>query len=410
MSDRFIYIVGKPDPQSESLESIHRLGYKAGILLDSNANLKHPELYDRVVSVDFAALDDELTRLEREDLKMAGLVCTYENYIIGKARIGTHFQVASPSLASAEMSTDKSLMRRAFMAADPTITPNFTTVNALGEALAFATKKGYPLILKPTNLVKSLLVLKCSNEDELRANFAYASSSIGDLYKKYNIYDREPQLIIEEYIVGKTCSIAAFVDEQGTPYFCDGIVALTGAQDINVADNYLYSRHLPASFSDKLTAQLFDVAEKGIRALDMRSTPAHVELIYNDNEVKLIEIGARIGGYRPRMYQYSYGTDLVEQEVRLALGEKPNLIGTFKAYSAVYELFPTQEGLFAGVTGTPDTNNYTYYAVKAREGQQIGPAKSGYKAAVIIIVVHSDIRQFTAICDTIDTLNVRVTS
>jgi biotin carboxylase len=408
MDDQYIYIVGKPDPQSESREAIHRLGYKTGLLLDSRASTKHPELYERVISIDFSSIDTEIARLETLDLKMAGLLCTYENYIVAKAKIGEHFAVPTPSLLSAQRSTDKSLMRQAFIDADPAITPNFTAVNSLAEALIFAEAKGYPLMLKPTNLVKSLLVLRCNDKKELIENYEYASNTIQGLYEKYDIYDREPQLIIEECIIGKTCSIAAFVDNNGTPHFCEGIASLTSAQEIKVSDNYLYSRHLPATFNDDLTKKLFDVAEKGIRALEMRAIPAHVELIYNENEVKLIEIGARIGGYRPRMYEYSYGLDLIDQELRLAVGQQPQLRGSFKAFSAVYELFPEHEGAFAGVDGVVDTSLYHYYAVKARTDQLIGPAKNGYKAAVIIIVVEQDEQRFNEICKTIDNLRVRV--
>lgn len=406
MDDRFIYIIGKPDPQAKFLESIHRLGYKAGVLLDSKLSLKHPEIYDRVVIVDFALIDDELPRLGQLDLSIYGLVCTYENYIIAKAKIGHYFNVATTNLESAQLSTDKLLMRQAFLNKDSSITPSFTSINSIDDALAFANDKGYPLIIKPTNLVKSLLVMRCNDDDELVANFTYAQNSIEDLYKKYNIYGREPQLIIEEYITGKTCSIAAFVDADGIAYFCQGIAGLTNAQEIGIDDNYVYTRHLPIELNDRLNTACFEVARKGIEALDMRSTAAHVELIYKGDDVKLIEIGARIGGYRPRMYDYSYGLNLFNQEVRLAIGKSPQLDGVFKAYSAVYELFPNREGSFDKIVGLVNTDDYMYYSVRATRGQVIGPAKNGYKAAATIIVVSSSKVTFASICQSVDRLSV----
>src|SRR5690606_3476259 len=102
----------------------------------------------------------------------------------------------------------------------------------------------------------------------------------------------------------------AFADHEGVPHFCDGIVSLKNAQDIGVDDNYIYSRTLPAQLSDELAKEMYTVADKGIRALKMKSVPAHVELMSGPAGLKIIEIGARIGGYRPRMYQYSYGIDL----------------------------------------------------------------------------------------------------
>lgn len=408
MSNSYIYIVGQPSPQSATIETIRSLGYKAGILSDTRLTLKNPELYDRIEKVDFENIDSEIKRLTSSGLSVAGLVCIYENYIVSKAKLSQAFNVPSLSIESAHLSTDKSRMRQAFINMDPSISPNFAPVNSLNEALGFARNYGYPLIIKPTNLVKSLLVLKCNNEKELTDNFTYAQKTIGILYEKYKIYDRVPQLIIEEFIAGEQYSIAAFVDNNGDTHFCNGIVSLKNAQDIGIDDNYLYSRMLPATLAEKEANEMFRVAEIGVRALGMTSVPAHIELITSPRGVKIVEIGARIGGYRPRMYDYSYGINLAAQEVKLAIGEKPELTGTFSTYSAVYELFPTTEGIFDGIIGEADTTQFTYYRVVAKKGQLTGPAKHGYKAAALVIVTHQNRATFKALCAQAETLRIGV--
>jgi biotin carboxylase len=408
VKESYIYIVGQPDVQSGTLDTIRRLGYKAGILSDTRLTLKNPDLYDRVEKVDFEHIDEELTRLDTLTLSIAGLVCTYENYVVSKAKLGEHFHVPSLSLESAKLCTDKSLMRQAFIDEDPSISPQFTTVSSIDDALAFAKTYGYPLIIKPTNLVKSLLVLRCDTEAQLIENVTYAQATIGALYEKYHIYEREAQLIIEEFIVGKQCSIAAFVDEHGTPHFCSGVVALTNAQDLHVDDNFLYKRELPADIDPELEKEMFRVAKAGVKALKMRSVPAHIELMYGPKGVKIIEIGARIGGYRPRMYKYSYGLDLIEQEVKLAIAEQPSLEGTLSTFCAVYELFPETEGAFTSVLGSIDTSTLAYYRESAKVGQTVGPAKNGYKASAIIIVAHPSREDFEAICAQVEQLSIEV--
>lgn len=405
-----IYIVGQPDPQSETAQAIRNLGYRSGILLDRQLTLSRPEDYDRVERVDFGDMTNELQRLSENELSVAGLVCTYENYVVAKAMLAEHFDVAGLSVESARLSTDKSLMRRAFLDKNPAISPDFAVIDSVETALTYARTHHYPLIIKPTNLVKSLLVLKCNDEADLIEKVSYALSSIGDLYQKYHIYDRSPQLIIEDFITGQQCSIAAFVDETGTPHFCDGIVGLKNAQDIGRDDNFLYSRTLPLELPTALTEQLFDVARQGIEALKMTSVPAHVELMYGPDGVKLIEIGARIGGYRPRMYRYSHGLDLTTQEVRLSLGEQPELSGKLRQHCAVFELFPEVKGEYVGVSGHREPQRFTYYRETARPGQHIGPAKHGYKAAAIVIVTHEDPTTFSSLCHTVDQLHVEVRS
>lgn len=407
MNTPYIYVVGQPDRKSGVVDIIHSLGYKAGILLDAHLEKNSLTEYDRILEVNYDAIDAELERLDALDLDIAGFICTFENYVVAKAKLGEHFSTPALSLESARLATDKSLMRQAFLDADRSISPDFSTVDSLEQALTFANAHSYPLIIKPTNLVKSLLVLKCDNEAQLVERFTYASETIGALYEKYKIYDRAPQLIIEEFIVGEQFSIAAFVDAEGTPHFCDGIVSLKNAQDIHVDDNYLYSRTLPAVLPDEQIAEMYAVAEKGVRALKMRSVPAHIELMSGPQGTKIIEIGARIGGYRPRMYKLSYGTDLITQEVKLAIGQKPDLAGDFHAYTAVYELFPDQEGVFVSVDGSFDPEALTYYHTAAA-GKLVGPAKNGFKAAGIIIVSHSDKKIFNTLCEDVETATVQV--
>jgi hypothetical protein len=155
---------------------------------------------------------------------------------------------------------------------------------------------------------------------------------------------------------------------------------------------------------------MFTAASAGIRALGMRSTPAHVELMYTDNEVKIIEIGARIGGYRPRMFASSYGISLPEQEIRLAVGELPMLNGVLSTHTAVFELFSKTEGIFQGIDGLLSPDEVEYYRIAARVGKLTGPAKQGYKAAAIIIIVEDDKQQFEKMCKKINKLSVKVAS
>jgi biotin carboxylase len=408
---KFIYLVGKPYPQSASVNRIRELGYSVGIFLDTNVQLKHPDLYDRVILLDFSSYKDIPRQLQNiKDLRVDGLICIYENYVLAKSVLGNMFNLPVPSIESAQLCTDKYLMRQAFMGVDSSITPRYELIRSESGLLNFAKKFSYPLIMKPTGLVKSLLVLRSDNEVELLNNYAFAKANIKKLYNTYHVYDRKPEIIIEEYVSGKSCSMAAFIDQSEKIHFCEGIASLTTAKEIGVADNYLYARQLPGIFSKILEAQLTEVAIKGIKALGMKSTPAHVELMYSADGVKIIEIGARLGGYRSRMYQYCYGVDLIEQEVHLALGQHLELRGSFANYCGTYELFPEKEGKFISLQGLVDPESYAYFSIKAKPGQLIGPAKNGYKAAAIIITTAPDKDTFLKRCHGIDSLKVMVSA
>jgi len=405
----YIFLVGRSDSHSESVTAIKKLGYKAGIFVDITVELDNPAQFDIIVPTDFSTAMPAYTL--PDGIMIAGLQCTYENYIVAKAKIGTSLSLAAISIESASAATDKLLMRDAFAKNASNFTPQFTEATSLVSVIEFANTYGYPVILKPTNLVKSLLVTKCSNEEELRHNFSYAQEHIAELYEKYGVKDRNPLLIIEEFVIGKSCSIAAFVDQKGNPHFCEGIVALQTAGDRGIDDNYLYARTVPLDVDNSLGQKLFEAARVGIQALGMSSTAAHVELIYTDNgSVYIIEIGARIGGYRPRMYAASYGINLHEQEVQLAAGNIPELTGQFKGPTAVVELFPNTPGEFVEITNETQLRNLpslTYLAIKAKPGEFVGKAATGYKACAIVMLHNANWQQFKQDLVFLDT-NVQV--
>lgn len=383
----YIFLVGRTDSHYESATAIRSLGYKVGIFQDTDIPLDDPTKFDAIIPVDFSA--SELAIDIPGDITIAGLQCTYENYIVAKARIAQKLNLPSISVDAALASTDKLLMRAAFAQKSSDFTPEFSVAATVDDTIAFAAQYGYPVIIKPTNLVKSLLVMRCNNEEELRSNFEFATNNIDELYKKYGVKDRPPQLIVEQFISGKLCSIAAFIDHTGTPHFCEGIVALTTANEHGADDNYLYARTLPLEVSEDMRSKLFAAATSGIRALNMRSTAAHVELIYTNDSVYIIEIGARIGGYRPRMYKASYGLDLHSQEVNLALGKVPELTATYSGPISVLELFPDAAGIYDSIANEATVRalpSVAYFSIKSTKGDPIGKAAEGHKASAIIIL------------------------
>lgn len=409
MNESFIYIVGQPDLKSGTIPTIRSLGYKPGLLRDARLKNTYSDAFDRVIDIDFSQLDEELSKLDSLNISAAGFVCTYENYIIAKSKISHHFNTYSIPTRSAEICTDKLLMRQSFMKTSSSISPAFSVIDHPSTALSFAKKHGYPVIIKPTGLVKSLLVMRCNSPQELEENVLYALDNIEPLYQRYRIYDRKPQLIIEEYMDGEQFSVASFVDNQGNPHFSEGVVSLTTAQDLGVDDTYLYKRQLPAGIDPALRDEMLRISSLGIKALDMKSTAAHIELMNTPSGVKIIEIGARIGGYRPRMYNYSYGIDMIKQDVRLSVGLKPELKGKLSKHCAVYEIFPDEEGVFTGMRGSLDLEQLAYYK-EVPHGSSIGPAKRGYKAAAIAIVTSQSAASFHRLCKKIETLSIEVSS
>lgn len=240
----YILIIGKPDLGAKSIEKIHQRGFDAALLMDTAAPTKYESSFDLVIPIDFSRFDEWLDSESWKQYEFAGTLCTYENYITAKAKFSEKVNLPSLSLESALLTTDKIKMREAFAKAAANFTVPHIEVHNEKDLLTFADRVGYPLILKPANLVKSLLVTTCHDEYELLHAYTHTASIISDLYKAQHIYDRQPAIIAEKFIVGQMYSIAGFTDARGELISCDDPVKLTTAAQIGFDDTFLFGRTL----------------------------------------------------------------------------------------------------------------------------------------------------------------------
>lgn len=341
---------------------------------------------------DFKTKESLLSTIDELPTPVDAVVTTYENYILPAAWIAEHLHLPGLPVSVAEACTDKFLMRSLFDTAPEKVSPAFATVSSEADVHAFAEAHSFPIILKPANLAKSLLVTKNHDIDELIANYAKSVNLLQSTYKKY-APNREPKLIIEEFLEGSIHSVDAFVDSEGTPQVLDQVVDYQTGYDIGYDDNFHYSRLLPSKLSSADQAALRHCAEVGIRALGMKNSPAHVEIIMTASGPRIVEIGARNGGYRERMHGIANGIDITGAMLELALGNTPAITAEKEEPCAVLELFPRTPGIFEGIENRETLESLSsleYLAVKAKPGQYVGKAADGYKMCAIVILHHTD--------------------
>lgn len=341
--------------------------------------------------------DAFLAAVDQMKQPVDAVLSVYENYVVAAARIADRLGLPGMPIAAAEACTDKYLMRSLFAQAPEQISPAYATVTSEADVVAFADTYGFPLILKPANLAKSLLVTKSNDLDELLHNYRQSSELLHGTYKKY-ASSRTPKLLIEEFLEGSVHSVDAFVDGTGTPRVLDHIVDYQTGYDIGYDDNFHYSRTIPSSLSATDQAALRHCAEVGIKALGMKNSPAHVEIIMTAKGPRIVEIGARNGGYRERMHKLANGIDITGAMLQTALGQKPVIAATKDGSCAVLELFPKTPGAFNGISEQEALErlpSLEYFSIKAAQGAYIGKSADGYKATAIVILANDDPAQFT---------------
>lgn len=389
-----ILIIGKKFSTLTDYLEAH--GHDYTLLQDVLATNFPDKKYRHRVVADFSSKASLLASIDDLAITPDAVISTYENYILPAAWIAQHLQVPGLPIETAEACTDKFLMRSLFDKAPEKISPAFATVADESELRAFAKHHSFPLILKPANLAKSLLVTKSSHLDELLANYQKSVDLLQSTYKKY-APNRQPKLIIEEFLEGSIHSVDAFVDSEGTPTVLDQVVDYQTGYDIGYDDNFHYSRILPSTLNSNDVATLRHCADVGIRALGMKNSPAHVEIIMTNEGPRIVEIGARNGGYRERMHQLANGIDITGISLDIALGKPPVVIATRNDACAVLELFPLTPGNYAGMSHKIELEalpSLSYVSVKAKDGTFVGKSADGYKMCAVIILHNTNQIQF----------------
>jgi biotin carboxylase len=388
-----ILIVGRKF--SHLTEYLLANGHEYTLLQDKTLTKSPDKVLKRRQVVDFSSKAAVLEAIDRLEITPDAAITVYENYILPTAWITEHLHLPGLPIEAAEACTDKFLMRSLFAKAPEKISPDFGIVENEEDLIEFAEKHTFPLILKPANLAKSLLVTKNHSMDELQQNYKKSVGLLASTYQKYAPH-RQPKLIIEEFLEGSIHSVDAFVDAEGRPFVLENIVDYQTGYDIGYDDNFHYSRLIPSKLSTDDQAALRHCAEVGIKALGMKSSPAHVEIIMTKTGPQIVEIGARNGGYRERMHALANGLSIPGLALQVALGRSPVIKTTRNEPCAVLELFPKTEGIFesideATILSLPSLN---YLSIKATPGQFIGKAADGYKMAAVVILHNTDDTQF----------------
>jgi phosphoribosylamine-glycine ligase len=387
--NKHILIVGK---QFSTLKkAILEQGNTYTLLRDRDGSRFTTDAGNRVMC-DFGSKEAVLKTIDSLKNKPDCVITTYENYVRPTSWIATHLGLPSMPEEAAIACTDKELMRTLFSKAPEQISPEFKVIHSAQDVIDFANTHDFPLIIKPANLAKSLLVTKSADLDELLLNYTKTAEQVEVVYKKYapNV---EPKLLIEEFLVGSIHSVDAFVDNQSVVRVLNEVVDYQTGYDIGYDDNFHYSRILPSALSSADQEAIRHCAKVGIHALGMKNSPAHVEVILTPKGPRIVEIGARNGGYRERMHGLANGIDITGAAIATALGEKPNIASTRTSNCAVLELFPKQAGIFEGINHYEqlrDLESFNYCSIKARIGELVGKSSDGYKMCAVIMLVHDD--------------------
>ena len=255
------------------------------------------------------------------------------NYVAEKMGL-----VGNPDKYS-QTATNKYKMRQCFMDNDVP-SPKFTLADDTNHYQITGFK--FPLIVKPTDRSGSRGVEKVLDPIQLEQAISRAQKE-----------SFEHKAIIEEFVTGREISVES-ISFEGKHH----ILQITDKVTTGAPFFVELEHHQPSSLPEEIKLRIKEIVLDALDALHIKYGASHSELkITEDGDIRVIEIGARMGGdfIGSDLVRLSTGYDFLKGVIEVALGqfEEPQL--TEHNHSGVYFLCKETERLL------PIIQNYRDY-------------------------------------------------
>lgn len=236
--------------------------------------------------------------------------------------VASHMGLISNPVDYTEVCTNKYKMRQCFMENDIP-SPKFTLVDKNNN---YSIRDFiFPLIVKPTDRSGSRGVEKvldpCQLEEAIHR--AVKESFSGEA-------------IIEEFVTGREISVES-ISFEGKHY----VLQLTDKVTTGAPYFVELEHHQPSTLPQDIQNRIRTLVPKALDALHIKYGASHSELkITEDNDIRFIEIGARMGGdfIGSDLVKLSTGYDFLKGCIQCAMGVFEEPKNSKKAFSGVYFL------------------------------------------------------------------------
>lgn len=291
------------------------------------------------------------------------------------ARVAEELHLRFYSVRTAQLSTDKFLMKQCFEK-DGIPCAKGRLIHHAGEADGLC----YPVIVKPRDNSGSRGVVLCRNIEELK-------TAIDDALA----YSKKDTVLVEEFIEGQEYSI------EGVHFAGKSeVIQFTEKTTTPFPYNVELEHKQPADLSERQKDEIRDLVRRIGASLGFENCGSHTELKINDRGIFIIETSPRLGGgnITSHLVPLSTGINIEEQLLNIALGKEVDLISGRRERAAGVRFLTLPEGVvekidldFEQVRAWP---NVVEFNLKLHEGDQVRKFKSGLDRYGELIVHASD--------------------
>ncbi|ACV59990.1 MULTISPECIES: ATP-grasp domain-containing protein [Alicyclobacillus] len=307
-----VVVIGTREHEGE-VELVRALGYRV-LLLNTKINIEDALVADVPVELD---LNDE-TLVISKVIDLTNHYYIKAVFTLNEYRVPLSARIAETlglqrtiSYEAAQNCRNKKLTRRTLMR-NGIQAMKFATVKTPAEALDVIADMDLPVVVKPANDAGSHLVYRCDTLQEVWE----AVEAIAQTPYNWVGQNRDPEILIEEYLVGKEYSVEACTIQGETH-----ILAITEKETTTTNVSVEIGHTVPAILEEEQVSSIHDLVKKALRALGVDNCVTHTEIKLDGNSLRIVEVNARPAGDKiPLLVRAVTGYDLRELALHIALG------------------------------------------------------------------------------------------
>ncbi|MCM3318088.1 ATP-grasp domain-containing protein [Rummeliibacillus stabekisii] len=325
----------------EAVKTAARLGFYTVLFTEKEKLLEQrKEFPDIMQMVHFNKMTEDLIRQQIIELQEQGkiiktIISFVDPFVSLAAQLSNELCKSNISVEALKIMEDKTETRRALK--ENATTPIFEVFQPVDNISTFIKKEHkFPLIVKSPMSKASKDVYLVKNRYELRK-----------IMKKFLRIYPDQQILLEEYLDGPQYLVEVLVHKGKI-----NIVAVF-KQEITKELKFIVTGYaVQLNVNDDLYKKLSSTVESIMNDLKVANAACHLEIRNVNGNWKLIEINPRIsGGAMNRMIEEAFGINLVEETIKLYLGDEPNVDRKHEKHLYTHYITINSVGRLLKVTG-----------------------------------------------------------
>ncbi|WP_427110701.1 ATP-grasp domain-containing protein [Lysinibacillus xylanilyticus] len=366
----------KSGSSREATRAAEKLGYFTVLFTNNEKQLQqrnaYPDIHKMILidTSNIKIMKDEILNLSKNGFEIKSIVSFVDPFVHIASILCDEFCDNKTSSTAIEMMEDKEKTRN-FLKNQP-YSPKFFLLKP-NESVS--NNLGFPLIVKSPKSTGSKDVLLANDSGQLEKHLSHLRNKNPGETIMVEEYIEGPQYLVEALVYNRQANIIGIIEQeitQGKRFIITGYGVLVKApKDIQTG--------------------LEEVLQSIVKEFNIENGALHLELRLTKNGWKLIEINPRIsGGAMNTMLHAAFGFNLVEETLKLFLGERPDINPKHRKFVYTKYVIVQSKGILEKVIGRNRATNspgVVEVYVKPKKGALLTPPLSmGHRYAYVIAV------------------------